>query len=1042
MLTIGRMGFRVLWGVAIAHLLINASTYAQVIPDETLGGNRSTVRGGAIDQLPSTLIEGGAVRGNNLFHSFRQFDVQNGQGAYFVDPGVRNIIGRVTGGDRSEIFGRLGVLGGDANLFLMNPEGFLFGPDATLDLNGSFAATSADEMQFGDVGSFRTLRPNVPSDTLTIDPSAFLVNQLNPGRITSRAIERNATGQIQSGLIAPNGRSLVFLGGEVLLENTYLQASEGRVEIAGLSGLGRVDFRIIENPAGDINQIRLTRFPSVGRADITLTDRAVIDVTGANRGDIALTGQNVELSGQSTIRAGLGKPFASSTPPLFSGTGEAGNIVISAADEFTLRQGSEILNRVDFDAVGNSTNIFLAVNQALDAIAAGGDPLDELFGSIFIFADAIEIIGNTSDVPGRISTSTSTSRDGNAGLVFLSANDSILIQGIPPRLGGTPPLLVSSRVESSATGSAGGIFIQTGALRMTDSASISTSTFGNGNPGLVSIVADNPETTIDNDGSIELLNGSSIFSNIGSGGSSNGDGRGIISLSTGSLTLRNGSELQTSVLSHNGSDPGVGNAGAIFVDANSVLISDSKIFSDVETGASGDGGIISITADDTIRLDNAFITTSTSGSGRSADDPSSAGLVRLEADRISLSNSSFIFSNIESGADNAIGGAIVLFAEDRLSIFGGSQLQTIVRGFTPDDPNTPKNERSPAGNGDAGNIVIVAGSMQIDGFVENDQERFPSAIFSQVGARVDGNGGNIIIAVEDNLALTNAGLIDAENRSLRNPNNTAGNIFISVPGLFVLNQGFISAQTRTGNGGNFGTEERPWGGGEFLLLANGSQISTSAGTENLPGDGGNIALNAGSAILGLPSRDANITARAFEGDGGNITINGTVNFLDIAPRSENFPDSNDITADSAYGDDGQVTTNGLDFDPSRGIIELPADLVEPTVAQVCPLPGGLTASELSEFYVTGRGGLPTAPDDPGSAAAIASDWVEVPEAGEVGSEGDGEAIAFDPSLITPAAVPVEFQTWQIDDNGDVLLLASTATPVAPPVVPQCQPAEE
>lgn len=1105
------------WGrIAIAYLLMSAPIHGQIIPDDSLGNEQSTVREGVVNQLPSALIEGGAARQNNLFHSFEQFDVESGRGAYFVDPGVRNIIGRVTGGDRSEIFGRLGVLGGDANLFLMNPEGFLFGPNATLDLNGSFVATSADEMQFGNVGSFRTLQPNVPSDTLTIDPSAFLVNQLNPGRITSQSILRDADGLIQGGLIVPNDRSLVLLGGEVLLEDTYLQASEGRVEIAGLIGPGQVNFRMTNNT----NQIKLTRFPNSDLADITLQNRAVIDVTGANRGDIALTGRNIELTELSTIRAGLSTPLASTTTPLFSENGEAGNILIRATEEFTLRQGSEILNRVDLDAVGNSTNIFLAVNRAL---AAEGDPLDELFGSVFIFADSINILGGTADFPGRISTSTLG--DGNAGLVFLSANDSILIRGIPPRRGDGLISLIASSVGSNATGSAGGIFMQTNALRMTDGALMSTSTFGNGNPGLVLILADNPETAIENDGSIELLDGSSIFSNIESGGNSSGEGRGVISLATSTLELHHGAQLQTLIRQGDaGSAAGIGNAGRISITAldsvvivgvNPVSTRASSIFSTVGEGARGeageveiltgrlelreggsietstfgrgDAGDINVTANDIlidgiVRIPNpipdhpdevivrvssieSFAGANARGNGgeiilRATDsvildndaeittstfsDNSRAGGVGIRAERIELRNDSNIFSNVESGADNAIGGAIVLIAEDDLSLFGGSQIQTIVRGSTRDNLDTSKDESSPAGNGDAGDILLTADSMQIDGFVlDATGQRFSSAVFSSVGEGADGNGGNIFIVLEDDLALTNGGLIDVTNRSLFSEDNEAGNIFLTVPRIFVLNNGFISAQTRTGDGGNLGEEESPWEGGEFLILANGSQISTSAGTDNRPGDGGNINLNAGAAILGLPSRDTNITASAFDGSGGNININGTVNFLDIAPRSEDFSNSNDITADSEYGDDGQITTNGLDFDPSRGIIELPADLIEPTVAQVCPLPGGLAASELSEFYITGRGGLPTAPDDPGSAAAIASDWVEVPEAGgEVGSEGEGEAIAFDPSLITPAAVPVEFQSWQIDDNGDVLLLASTATPVAPPVGPQCQPAEE
>ncbi len=111
-------------------LLLPFPALSQILPDNTLGGSPSQVLPETINNLPSDRISGGAVRGSNLFHSFQEFNVNSGRGAYFDNPnGITNIFSRVTGNNPSNILGRLGVLG-NANLFLINPKGIVFGPEA------------------------------------------------------------------------------------------------------------------------------------------------------------------------------------------------------------------------------------------------------------------------------------------------------------------------------------------------------------------------------------------------------------------------------------------------------------------------------------------------------------------------------------------------------------------------------------------------------------------------------------------------------------------------------------------------------------------------------------------------------------------------------------------------------------------------------------------------------------------------------------------------------------------------------------------------
>ncbi|NES00629.1 MAG: filamentous hemagglutinin N-terminal domain-containing protein, partial [Symploca sp. SIO1B1] len=160
---------------------------AQLTPDTTLGAESSRVtpnvevRGGLAD-----LIEGGAGRGANLFHSFAQFNVQELQRVYFANPvGIENILTRVTGADPSHIFGTLGV-DGAANLYLLNPHGILFGANAQLDVEGSFVGSTANAFTFEDGSSYSAANPG-DSSVLTIRvPLGLQYGTNQTGVITNR----------------------------------------------------------------------------------------------------------------------------------------------------------------------------------------------------------------------------------------------------------------------------------------------------------------------------------------------------------------------------------------------------------------------------------------------------------------------------------------------------------------------------------------------------------------------------------------------------------------------------------------------------------------------------------------------------------------------------------------------------------------------------------------------------------------------------------------------------------------------------------------
>ncbi|MGF1538382.1 MAG: filamentous hemagglutinin N-terminal domain-containing protein [Elainellaceae cyanobacterium] len=184
------------WCLALlaVRALLGGGAAAQVIPDGTLGAESSqlVINGVTVDEAAADLIRAGARRGENLFHSFEQFSIGEGQRVYFEDPsGVARVFSRVTGEVRSDIFGTLGSLGG-ADLFLLNPNGIVFGPNARLDVGGSFVASTADAFAFADVGSFSARSLEAPSPLLTIQPSALTFGQVPPRDIRVQSVADEA----------------------------------------------------------------------------------------------------------------------------------------------------------------------------------------------------------------------------------------------------------------------------------------------------------------------------------------------------------------------------------------------------------------------------------------------------------------------------------------------------------------------------------------------------------------------------------------------------------------------------------------------------------------------------------------------------------------------------------------------------------------------------------------------------------------------------------------------------------------------------------
>lgn len=349
------MGFKWLRYVFIILNVIfvtKKKAIAQITPDTTLPNN-SSVR----VENNTSIIEAGTTVGGNLFHSFSNFSVNTRNEAFFnnaVD--IRNIITRVTGQSVSNIDGIIKA-NGSANLFLLNPNGIIFGQNARLDIGGSFVGSTANAIGFGELGTFSATNPEAPTPLLTINPSALLFNQIVPLKIESNSVApagRNPSNESDvNGLRVPDGKSLLLVGGDVSVNGGGLSAFGGRVELGGLRGIGTVGLNI------DDDNFSLN-FPSgVEKSDVFLSNTAGVYAYAASGGSIAVNARNLEIAGDSSLSAGITNGL---------------NININADVLLALLERSRITaNSVDF-RVGNinikTQVIFRILDSSITAIGA------------------------------------------------------------------------------------------------------------------------------------------------------------------------------------------------------------------------------------------------------------------------------------------------------------------------------------------------------------------------------------------------------------------------------------------------------------------------------------------------------------------------------------------------------------------------------------------------------------------------------------------------------------------------------------------------
>jgi filamentous hemagglutinin family protein len=1053
------------WQVPLQFLLIYVITFAlppsaaaQRIPvaDDTLGNERSVVSPDqVIRDLPSNRIDGGARRGANLFHSFREFNVDAGRGAYFSNPdGVANILTRVTGNNRSDILGTLGVLG-NANLFLLNPNGILFGKNSRLDVGGSFISSTADSFVFDQGFAFSATDPQAPPLLTVSAPIGLQYGNNNPGTIEMRADR----------LQVPMGQTLILAGGFIYVNNAEFYALGGRLELAGVAAPGQVGL------TQQGQEWRLNLPDGLRRANILMENNGSANVRAAVGGSIIITARNFTIAGEgSRLRAGT-------FPGLGAVGAQAGDVTINATETVNF-DGGFVLNLVLPDSVGNSGNI--NINADVLSIANGGALLTQSqaigeAGDININARIVSFI-NAGEA------STATFRQGNAGDINITAREAVFIDGID--LVNENPLAASgpvSAVGTGAIGNGGNITINTGKLSITNGGFIFASTFGEGNAGNIDITA--RDVSFDGIGSNGVPGGA--FGRVESEGVGRG---GNIRINAGSLSIRNGAQVSVTTL-------GQGRAGTITFNTPTLTVaSNARILA--ETSSTGNGGSIVVNAPDSVNLRRSnnlspVLSVETSGAGQAGD-------ITINTPSITLAERARITATATDTATNREGGGSITLNASNLNLAGIVGVFAETQGEAPagtlrlnpyrnqpdlDITLTPNSQisASTSGSGRGGDLIVTApqsititgagrlavetsgtgnaGNMQFTtrqlslqdgveisastigtgqaGNIGINAEVFTLSDGAQVSTNTSGSGlaGDLTVAVKDQLFLTgqgtglfastasgstgNGGNITSDPRLVQiedgatvavdsQGRGTGGNISLQVDDQLVLDQGSITAETNSAQGGNISLDVN-----DVVLLRNSSLISATAGTARAGGDGGNITID-GDFIAAVENENSDISANAFTGRGGNVQIT-TQGIFGIEARPQPTAQS-DITASSERGVSGGVSINTPDADPSRGLVQLPVDLSDASqlITQACP-----TGDEsANQFIVTGRGGLPPTPSEAVQRDAIEVDLVTVEE------ESLGQNQPSSPSSPSPDPPLTEAQGWQIAADGKVMLVAA------------------
>ena len=883
---------------------------AQIVPDATLPNNSTVTPDGN-----TFTIEGGTEAGRNLFHSFREFSVPTGGKAFFNNADrIQNIFTRITGGSISNIDGLIQA-NGNANLFLLNPNGIIFGPNASLNIGGSFLATTANSINFADGTSFSAINPQT-TPLLTISIPTSLQFAGTPGDISVRGpghnlslneIERVDRSDRPAGLAVASGNTLAIAGGNVTLDGGNLTAEGGRIDLWSVR-----NGQLTLDTSG---QLRLGTSQPAEYGDIQLTNAASADASGPGGGTIQVQGRNVTLTGGSTILtitegtqpggsltvgASESVELSGTTAedrPLFRsglradtyGNGNGGDLTIDAG-RLTVREGASAQTATF--AVGNAGNLTIRAREAVELSGPETESPSEVTGGVFSGV-APEATGNGGNLTvetrqlllqgqGQVEISSTTSGFGRAGDLTVNATDLV-------QLTGKSGLFANAQ----ATGNGGNLTVNARQLIVEEGAEISTSTFSSGSAGNL-LIRTSDSVEVRNDGGIfaqvipQQTEQKKILSATGSGGN--------LTVETRRLTVQDSGLISATTFSE-------GPGGTLAVrgvgSAETAAVSPAELVEVLGTSIDGNPSAL-------------FASTEGSGAG---------GNISIDARRVVIRDGGQVTASaLRSGP----GGSITVNAAESVELSG------IGRTDTGELLRSGLLARTRGGSGAAGRLNVTTQRLTVEGGA--------TLTVSSVSSRLGGRAA--------------AGNLDVQAGDIR------------------LDNGIITAETFSGDGGNININAS-----NYLLMRDNSNITVTASGD---ARGGNININARAVIAGINS-DITANAVNREAGRVEIIapegIFGARSRREAAPASNL---TSDITATSLQGPqlDGEVLLNTPDVDPTQGVVQLPETIANPdAIAQICP--NQRQPGVDNTFTRTGRG-LPANPGETlssGSASVGLADAV-------------------------------------------------------------------
>jgi filamentous hemagglutinin family protein len=782
--------------------------------------------------------------GSNLFHSFGLFGLTTGESATFTAGGtgpISNVIGRVTGGTPSAINGRIQSTIAGANFYLINPSGIVFGPSGTINVSGSFHASTADYLRTSDGAKFQATNPD-GSTLSAAPPAAFGFLTATPAAIT-----------VNGSILTPGrGGTLGLVGGPVSITNSAVFAPAGTIYVTSAASNGEVPVDP-RNTSG----MTVTSFGPVsigGGSTLEVSDQVnlgsggsvfirsgqlTIDASEINAdhygpgpsGQLVLRGDNqVKLTNAAIVHsvafgAGNGAAIAVITGPSgvisadnalviggSAGLGDGGS-VSAMGGQLTLTNGAQLLS------VGQASGKTgpLSVNTGQLTLTKGGQI-------------GVGALGTASGGDVSVTVDGQLSLDSSASPVFTGISSNVLGSLAPPPQVQVPlpPLLVPLPQGSQAPLEPVTLSPLLGSLPQFTAAGI---------PGNINLTA----------GSLSILNSGQISAATRQAR----DGGNVTVSVAGQLTIDGTSQNPASFTGITSqSFPGsTGNAGSVVVSAGTLSIANNGVISG-ETFGPGRGGIVAVSVTGGLSIDGAggdprLLTGISSASAPGSTG--SAGSVTVNASTLSTVSNGMI-SAASFGSGN--GGSVSVSTAGPLTIDGKSQNSLFGTGIT--------SAASPESNGNAGNVTVNAGTLSL---VNN------GAITSETDST--GKAGAVVINAAGNLSLSGGGLIS----SAATASGNGGTVQITAQGALTLRDsgsGIISSATSTGSG-NAGSVTVT---ASQITLTSGAEIaSTTAGT----GVGGavNVATQGALVLDGMGVSGTQIAASAMgaqSGAGGAVTV--------------------------------------------------------------------------------------------------------------------------------------------------------------------------